>query len=111
MSITLEDIKRLREIGEKATQGPWTPDNERDPDSCEYVWSWKGPHIPRGDNLAWETDCGQPGYGLSKADADFCTTARNHWNALLDLAEKSLKHSCSEDAEEAFYEATKDQGW
>ncbi len=33
------------------------------------------------------------------------------WLSLLDLAEDSLKHSCSEDAEEAFYEATRDQGW
>lgn len=68
-----------------ASPGPWRADRYRNPDenekdSAEYddwdSWGWKTSESEKFDELAWITDGGCQGYGLSKNDAEFCSSAR-----------------------------------
>lgn len=69
----MTDLKRLREVAAKATQGPWTV-------SSQYgrVDVFRHPYNPGDDMVAERVDA---------HDAEFIATIRNEWDALLDRLE------------------------
>lgn len=94
-------LAELREMEAMATPGRWDIDRERndkenEEDSKEFddwsIWSWKNPETKRidEDELAWETDGGCNGYGLSKADAEFCSGSRTAVPQLIKALEIAL---------------------
>lgn len=85
----LQDIKKRCD---SATIGPWKlgiKDECCKYDPEDHVWCWTMPEncFCRGE-LAWETDHSCEGYGLNKADADFCANAREDIPYLLGVVSR-----------------------
>jgi len=78
------DLKKLREVGDKATEGPW--DSYSLP-CCPDMGgvSNKGKDC---DIYKSETD-GRYVHPITIEDAEFVEEARNHWTELLDLVEEA----------------------
>ncbi len=75
----LSDLEKLNSI---RTRGHWEPTNELEEkywDDEDYCDTWTISPIE------WETDRGQPGYGIHHDDARFIAVMANHADAFLEL--------------------------
>lgn len=59
-----------------------------DPQPDDEIWT-----LSRDpDQPGWNTDCGFPGYGLTKADAQELAEAANAFAIMLERTEASIRH-------------------
>ena len=54
-----------------------------DPD--DKIWT-----VSKNTECGWETDCGQPGYGITRADAEFLAAAANEKDAVRDAMRRLM---------------------